>query len=171
MIGIIVAIDAQFGIGKNNKIPWHIPADLKRFKAITTNSAVIMGRKTWESIGSKPLKNRQNIIVSKTLSSDILSDSVFLAQDVESALRQVEMPHTFFIGGYQIYLEGLKYADTVFLTCVNADFECDTFFPMKEMEKDFRFHNSVLPPQEGEKISYDFLEFVRKDEKGKLRSF
>jgi len=163
-IGIVVAVDASGGIGKNNGIPWYISADLKRFKALTLNSTVIMGRKTWESMGSKPLKERQNIIVSSTLKHTNLPENVIVVDSVIAAMEVASKSNIFFIGGNAIYKEGLKHASVVYLTSVNGDFACDTFFPMREMEQDFVFHSAVKCP-EVEKISYDFLEFVRKDEK------
>lgn len=168
MIALIAAVDDCFGIGKNNQIPWYLSSDLKRFKALTQNSSIIMGRKTWESIGSKPLKNRLNIIVSKTLSKEN-NNGFMIVDNVEQAFTEASShnPHVFFIGGQEIYRQGLKYADTIFLTNVAGDYQCDTFFPIEEMEKDFQFHNSTTNMIENG-IKYDFLEFIRRDEAKKL---
>lgn len=166
MIGLVVAFDANYGIGKKNKIPWHISADLQRFKALTLNSTVIMGRNTWESMGSKPLKNRQNIIVSSTMQQGTLNDGygTLVVDCVPRAVNASIMPNIFFIGGNKIYLEALDYAEVAFLTSVNGEFDCDAFFPMKEFEEKFVFYSSTthLFEKTNEKISYDFLEYVKK---------
>lgn len=127
MISIIVAMSQNGTIGKNNKMPWHISEDLKRFKAITTGHAVVMGRKTFESLG-KPLPNRRNIVLTH--------DPHFSADGVET-IHAIEELHNlcpqndeiFIIGGAEVYKQFLPKADKLYLTLIKKDVEGDAFFP------------------------------------------
>lgn len=162
MIALIVAFDTKFGIGKNNTIPWHISADLKRFKALTQNSTIIMGRKTWESIGEKPLPKRQNIIVTKTSSNKTLlnNDNVLFVSSIKEAIEKAKYQHIFFIGGSSIYDEAFKYIDTAFVTEVIGDFECDVKFPIENLEKHFIKKEPTDWFEDGNKtIYYRFVEY------------
>lgn len=125
-VSIIAAIDEKRGLGKAGKLAWHIPEDLKRFKEITSGHAVIMGRKTYESIG-KPLPNRKNIVITQ----DVLfvADGVTIVNSFEDALDKAGGGEVFVIGGAQIYLLTIELADKLYLTLVDGDFGCDTFFP------------------------------------------
>ena len=133
MFSIIVAADINNGIGKNGKLPWNIPDDLRIFRTITTNSTVIMGRKTWESLPVKPLKNRHNIVISNTL--DLL-DGAVVCKDLEKALQISDSSNDIFIiGGSKLYNEGMSHykCRDIILTRIYKDFECDTFinkFPL-----------------------------------------
>ncbi len=131
-INIIVAYCKNRGIGLNNQLPWHIPSDLKRFAKITKGSgknAIIMGRKTYESIG-RVLPDRHNIVLSKS----VKFDNVDTYDNIEDAIKFCEknqFEEVFVIGGAQIYEEVLnkKLIHKVYATIINKDFECDTFFP------------------------------------------
>lgn len=130
MISIIAAIDNQRGIGKQNKLLWRIPADMKRFRKLTNGHPVIMGRKTYESIG-KPLPNRVNIIVSRDNAYNV--EGCIIAHSVPEAIekaKEVDTEEVFIIGGAQIYTQALPYADKLYLTLVNSTFDADTFFPV-----------------------------------------
>lgn len=142
MISIIVAIDDNFGIGKNNSIPWHISEDLKNFKRLTTNNVCVMGRNTWDSLPKnfKPLPNRKNIIVSKKYFEKpdlktMASPDVFCACSLEHAIgiSQQLFPkkEIFIIGGAKIYEESLfkKIIDRLIVTHVYGDHKADVFFP------------------------------------------
>ncbi len=138
---IVVAVDEKLGIGKDNTLPWRIPADLKMFKTITTRSrngkpnAVIMGRKTWDSLPPKvkPLPDRINIVVSRQ--RDLaLPDGVLLSPSLDEALRKcdsLEVSEAFVLGGSQLFDLALGHSDLefVYLTEIYADFACDVFFP------------------------------------------
>lgn len=130
MISIIVAMDEKRGIGKNGGIPWHIPEDLKRFKAITSGHPVIMGRKTFESIGH-PLPNRTNIVVTrdkkKTISGTIMANS--LEEAIRLAQGKPGSDEISIIGGGQIYAQAIRLADKLYLTIVEGTYDADTFFP------------------------------------------
>lgn len=132
---IIAAHDKNLGIGKNRKLPWHIPEDLKNFKKITQNEAVIMGRKTWESLPIQPLPNRLNIVISSQNLE--LPESVYCCKNIPDAinLSQKLGKIPYIIGGGQIYEESLKLVNKMYLTIINKKYEVDTFFP--DYEKTF----------------------------------
>ena len=114
-------------IGLNNKLPWHISADLKNFKKITLNHPVIMGRKTYDSIG-KPLKDRDNIVISRDNSLKI--DHVEVVDSLEKAVfKTADSPEVFIIGGQQIYQIALPLATHMYVTKVDGNFEGDAYFP------------------------------------------
>ena len=126
-ISIIVAMSENFVIGLKNKLPWHISADLKNFKNITLGNPIIMGRKTYDSIG-KPLKDRDNIVISRDNSLKI--DGVEVVDSLEKAIfMTAEAPETFIIGGQQIYQIALPIATHMYVTKVEGNFEGDAYFP------------------------------------------
>lgn len=128
MISIIAAMDEKRGIGKNNQLPWHLREDLKRFKEITSGHTIIMGRKTFESIG-KPLPNRVNIVITSQLQNldGEIKDLIFVSS-LGEALEKTK-GDVFIIGGGQVFAEAIAKADKLYLTLVDGDFNCDTFFP------------------------------------------
>lgn len=137
---IISACDQNYGIGINNRLPWRLPSELKYFQQITKNSTVIMGRNTWDSLPSqsKPLSNRQNIVVSTNPNLN-LSDGVILADSIQDALLKASMPNIFVIGGARLYAEAIQHmlCNKVFLTKIESVFECDTFFPKDILHENF----------------------------------
>lgn len=126
-LGLVVAVARNRGIGKDNQLPWRLPEDLKRFKALTLGHAVIMGRATHESIG-RPLPQRRNIVVSTT-KSDFpgCERATSLAEALELAWQRDVMPLV--IGGARLYAEALPLASHLFLTEVDRLVDADTFFP------------------------------------------
>ncbi|MDP3236671.1 MAG: dihydrofolate reductase [Myxococcales bacterium] len=126
-IGLVVAVARNGGIGKNNALPWRIPEDLKRFKALTLGHPVIMGRATHESIG-KPLVERRNIVVSTTRDA-FPGCEVVRSLDEALTLAQSSDTMPMIIGGARLYAEALPVATHLFLTEVDRDVEADTFFP------------------------------------------
>ena len=125
-ITIIVAYSNNLLIGKDNSIPWHISNDLKRFKKLTTGNVIIMGRKTFESLGSKPLPNRTNIVISSKLNT---SNSVKVYKNLIEAFNDHRNEKIFLIGGYSIYKEGLNFASHLEITEIDISLEGDTYFP------------------------------------------
>ena len=123
-ITIIVAYTNNLLIGKDNSIPWHISDDLKRFKKLTTGNIIIMGRKTFESLGSKPLPNRTNIVISSKINS---SNSVKVYKKLIEAINDHKNEKIFLIGGYSIYKEGLKFASHLEITEIDYVQEGDTY--------------------------------------------
>lgn len=129
IISLIVAMDEKRGIGKGGKLPWRLSADLKRFRELTMGHHVIVGRKTFESIG-KPLAGRQMIVVTRNAS--FKPDGSLVAGSVQDALALAQKrgeTEVFVIGGAEIYTQTLDVADVVYLTQVHGEVDADTFFP------------------------------------------
>ncbi len=127
IISIIVAMGQNRAIGNNNEMPWHLSADLKRFKAITSGHVVIMGRKTQESLPNGLLPKRRNIILSERLKE--IPAGAEKAENIKQALALVENEEeVFIIGGGSIYEQFINLADKLYLTIIEAEFEGDTFF-------------------------------------------
>lgn len=155
LTSIIVAVDSKGGIAKDGEIPWYVPNDLKQFKNITTKTygqntmnVLIMGRNTWEGIPAKfrPLKDRITIVISTTMTLDHLDNAtgspVFLARSFNDALDICknlgdQKEKIFICGGYGIYKEALErnIVDTVYMTKIKHDFECDVFFPKNTLKR------------------------------------
>ncbi|HNS29166.1 MAG TPA: dihydrofolate reductase [Tenuifilaceae bacterium] len=159
-ISIIVAIAQNNVIGANNRLIWHISDDLKRFKALTTGHHVIMGRKTYESIG-KPLPNRVNIVVSR----DPLykADGCIVVSSLEKALENSKNDsEVFIIGGGELYRQALPLSGKLYLTRVHGDFEGDTFFPeIDETQWREVYREDGKPTAEGQP-AYTFIDLERK---------
>jgi dihydrofolate reductase len=139
-ISIIVAMASNRAIGQNNKMPWHLSADLKKFKEITMGSPILMGRKTFESIG-RPLPGRSNIIISRN--KNYHQNDCLVFNNVEDAIIASEKyDEIFVIGGASIYKSTLSKANYLYLTQIHKEFEGDTFFPVidnqiwKEIERE-----------------------------------
>jgi dihydrofolate reductase len=129
LLTIIVATDSQRGIGINNTLPWKLAEDMAHFKRLTTGNTVIMGRKTFDSIG-RPLPNRRNIVI--TRNAEWRHDGVETAHSLDEARRLVEAAgdaQAFIIGGAEIYAQALPMADVVVQTEIGASYDCDAFFP------------------------------------------
>ena len=132
-IKLIAAIDLHFGLGKNGDLLFKIPEDLRLFKQFTTGNIVLMGRKTFESIGCRPLPDRINIVISSTKNYE--NDGAITFDNLETAVEYSEQhfpdKDLYIIGGGQIYEQGIKYADEVILTKYNKLYEdADTYFPV-----------------------------------------
>lgn len=125
-ITLVVAMDAQRGIGIDNKLPWHLPEDLAHFKRVTLGHPIVMGRKTFDSIG-RPLPKRRNIVV--TRNAGWSHDGVDVALSLQDALALVGAERASIIGGAQIFGESLDLADRLIVTEIDRVFQCDTFFP------------------------------------------
>jgi dihydrofolate reductase len=140
---LIVAHDQDLGIGKNNQLPWRIPQDLKHFREVTSSvsqadlkNAVVMGRKTWESIPAKqrPLPKRQNIILTRNDASGFAELDVLIAKTLEDAIvkaQQLQCESCFVIGGAEVYRQALSSPDfrRLYTTEIMGTFDCDVFFP------------------------------------------
>ena len=126
-MAIIAALDHRRAIGKDGKLPWHIPEDLKRFKRLTTGHAVLMGRRTWESLG-RPLPGRRNVVLSSSPVPGIESYA-----SIEESLRALaSAERVFVIGGGNVYAQLIDRADELYLTLVDRNVEADAFFPPYE---------------------------------------
>ena len=127
MVSIIVAVAQNGVIGDKNALLWHIKEDMRFFRTTTSGHAVVMGRKTFESLGSKPLPKRTNIVITR---QDIDFDGTLTAHSLSEAIELAgDDSEIFIIGGAQIYAEALKCADRIYLTRVERDYEGDTSFP------------------------------------------
>lgn len=159
-ISIIVAFDSNRLIGKNNQLPWHLPADLKHFKEITMGHHMIMGRKTFESIG-KPLPGRTSIIV--TRQNDYSAEGCIVFNSIEHAIAYCKDENeVFFIGGAELFNHAMKYADKLYLTEIHHAFEGDTYF--QEINSDiwqevFRENHFA---DEKNKWDFTYLNYIRK---------
>lgn len=123
---LVVAIDAQRGIGVDNRLPWHLPEDLAHFKRVTLGKPVIMGRKTFDSIG-RPLPKRRNIVV--TRNPGWSHEGVETAASLQAAIDLLGGEPASIIGGAQIFNEAMAVADCMIVTEIDHVFRCDTFFP------------------------------------------
>lgn len=159
MISIIVAVAANGVIGDNNSLLWHISEDLRNFKRITSGHPVVMGRKTFESLG-RPLPNRTNVVVSRTVTE---IEGCRVAASLNEAIAMFpEDEEVFIIGGAQIYAQALDAADKLYLTRVEHDYEGDTSFPEWDTTR-WRLTSREAFPR-GEKYPYPFAfeEYERK---------
>jgi dihydrofolate reductase len=152
-LAIIAAIAKNRVIGANGKLPWHISDDLRRFKRLTTGHTVLMGRRTYESIG-KPLVNRRNVVVTSQMIDGVeCYTSIELALE---ALRDQEM--VFVVGGARLYRELLRRADFLYLTLVDREVKGDAFFPEYEQLVLSTFKEVGREEHDG----YVFVDFARK---------
>jgi len=125
-VSIVVAISENYVIGNDNKLLWHLPNDLKHFKEITTGHTIIMGRKTYESVG-KPLPKRRNIIITR---QNINIEGCEVVNSIEAALALCKgEDEVFIVGGAEIYRQAIKLTDRIYLTIVHKEYEGDSFFP------------------------------------------
>lgn len=125
-ICLVAAMGRNRAIGVDGKMPWHLPGELKHFKQTTMGKPILMGRKTWESIG-RPLPGRQNIVISRSLAS--APAGVDLAASLQQALNTAEGDEVMIIGGGELYRQALPIADRMVLTLVDCEPQADTFFP------------------------------------------
>lgn len=153
MTTIVVAMGEKNEIGFENQLLWHLPKDLKHFKDLTSGHPIIMGRKTYESIG-KPLPNRTNIVVSRK--KDWFEEGILIVGSLKEAIKFAKKidEEVFVIGGGNIYGQTMDIVDKLEVTLVKADLEADTFFP-KIDEKIWKKTNEICHEKD-EKNGYDF---------------
>lgn len=153
MISLLFAMDKNRVIGNNNDLPWHLPADLAYFKRVTMGHAIIMGRKTYESIG-RPLPGRENIILTRNKGFEAEGCTVIHTVDDILKLQETTEDELFVIGGAQIFEEVLPFTDRMYITHIEAEFEGDTYFPEVD-EEDW----TVISKEKGikdERNPYDY---------------
>jgi dihydrofolate reductase len=154
-ISIIAALADNKVIGKDNKLPWHMSADLKHFKAITFGKPVIMGRKTYESLG-KALPGRRNIVV--THNKTWQSTGCEIYHSLEAALQAVEdYAEVMILGGAEIYKQALPLADRMYLTFIHHDFVGDTYFPKWNADEWQEIEHVDYPADEKNPYPYSFV--------------
>ena len=163
-ISLIVAMASNRVIGNNNVMPWHLSADLKKFKQITMGSPILMGRKTFESIG-RPLPGRINIIL--TRNPEYQQDGCLVVNDIETAIKKgcENAGEIFVIGGADLYDAMLPVADALYLTIINKAFEGDTFFPDIDLNEWLEVERETIHDDPDAKFSYSFLKFEKASSK------
>jgi dihydrofolate reductase len=159
-VALIAAVARNGVIGANNALPWKLPADLARFRALTVGHSVIMGRKTWASLG-RPLKDRQNIVVSRDPS--FAAEGAVIVASLEAALSTCAMPApAFCIGGAQLYEQALPAASTMHLTEIDRDFGGDVRFPAFDRDEWRIESREERTAEDG--MRYAFVDYLRKGE-------
>jgi len=155
IISLVVAASENNVIGKNNQLLWHLPKDMKFFKNVTWAMPVVMGRKTFESMGSKPLSGRKNIVI--TRKPDWHAEGVAVVNGLDAAMalaNELDYKEIFVIGGGEIYMIAFQKANKIYITRVHAELEGDTYFPVIE-KNDWSLVSKVDNPAD-EKHAYPF---------------
>ncbi|MFK9120601.1 dihydrofolate reductase [Peribacillus castrilensis] len=161
MISLIVAMDQNRVIGKNNKLPWHLPADLQYFKKVTMGHPIVMGRKTFESIG-RVLPGRENVIV--TRNQEFKAEGCVVLHDI----AQIKMfadnheEEVFVIGGAEIFKEILPLTDRLYITEIHETFEGDTFFPEIDENEWDEISSNPGSIDEKNRFAHDFIILQKK---------
>lgn len=161
MISLIVAMDQNRVIGKNNKLPWHLPADLQYFKKVTMGHPIVMGRKTFESIG-RVLPGRENVIV--TRNQEFKAEGCVVLHDI----AQIKMfadnheKEVFVIGGAEIFKEILPFTDRLYITEIHETFEGDTFFPEIDENEWDEISSNPGNIDEKNRFAHDFIILQKK---------
>lgn len=179
-ITLVVAHDNNNGIGKDNKLPWHLPSDLKHFKETTLGKTILMGSKTYESIPEhvRPLPGRTTVRFSRVIKGGIQSPKVgttvtnardlveFLEgfKKAEGRYLFIYEDEIFVVGGASIYEQALPYADKIIATQVHAEFDCDAFFPTLNSEDWVITDRKTMPEENGLKSSIITYERVNRSE-------
>ncbi len=164
-ISLVVAVSENNVIGQEGNLPWRLSADLKKFKKLTTGHRILMGRKTYESIG-RPLPNRRNVVI--TRNPDYLVEGVEIFSSLEKALevaRSQNESEIFIIGGGEIYRQCLDYADRIYLSRVKVVLEGDTFFPELDLEEWQEIEKQEFKADEKNDYDFDFIILERSGQK------
>jgi len=156
---LVVAVDANNGIGLDNQLPWHLPEDLAHFKRVTLGKPIVMGRKTFDSIG-RPLPKRRNIVI--TRNGAWSHEGVDQAGSLEAAIALLDGEPASIIGGAQVFAAAMDVADAMIVTHIDRAFRCDTFFPPIDpgvwVETARESHRA-----EEQGFDYAFVTYTRKD--------
>ena len=163
MLSIIVAVAKNNVIGKDNKLIWHLPEDLKRFKRLTTGHTIIMGRKTFESLG-RILPNRKHVILCNDMEMNIDNENVEILEDISMLEKYIDSEEEhFIIGGATIYRLLMPYAKKLYLTKIHEEFEGDVYFPeINEEEWQIIDKEKGLKNEENP-FDYEYITFERKN--------
>ncbi|QEM09443.1 dihydrofolate reductase [Mucilaginibacter rubeus] len=159
ILSIIVAIAKNHAIGKDNKLLWYLPNDLKHFKDVTSGHTVIMGRKTFDSVG-KPLPKRRNIVVTRQA---ISIEGCEVVPSIEAAIELCKTEEeVFVVGGAEIYRQSIPLTNRIYLTIIDQDFEGDTFFPELNPDEWQEKDREDFEPDEKNKYKYSFITLERR---------
>ncbi len=157
-LSLIVAVASNNVIGINNSLPWHLPEDLKRFRALTTGHHIIMGRKTYESLG-RLLPGRTTVIV--TRNKDYSLEGALVAQSLEAAIALCQNDEEpFVIGGAELYQDGLKLANKLYMTEVDLDVVGDAFFPTVDLNHWHETSREAHTSAQG--LPFNYITYSRK---------
>ena len=161
-ISIIAAVADNYAIGYQNKLPWHLPADLKHFRQLTTGHAVVMGKHTFESLPHGPLPNRKNIVLSSIMSEGV-NEGYFEADSMEDVFYLTEKEEeVFIIGGTSVYKQTYDKVDTLYITWIHGTFVADTFFPEINFDDWNEVSREDCPADEKNPVPYSFVVYERK---------
>jgi len=159
IISIVVAMDRNRTIGVHNRLPWHLPADLKHFKAVTMGKPIIMGRRTFESIG-KPLPGRKNIVITRDRTYS--TEGVEICYSLQEALAATgKVEEIMIIGGASIFGEALPLASRLYLTTIEDQFSGDTFFPEIDEAQWLEVSRENHQPDDKNSYGYSFITLER----------
>lgn len=163
MLSIIVAVSENNVIGKDNKLLWHIPEDLKRFKKLTTGKTIIMGRKTFESLG-KLLPERKHIVLSRDPNHELLENKeITIVEDISKLTEYINSEEeVFIIGGAIIYRLLMPYVNKMYVTRIHKIFEGDAFFPVIKEEEWVEKEKIKGLNDEKNPYNYDFITYIKK---------
>ena len=164
IISLVVAASENNAIGKNNQLLWHLPKDMKFFKNVTWAMPVVMGRKTFESMGSKPLSGRKNIVI--TRKPDWKAEDVSVVNSVDAAValaNELNYKEVFIIGGGEIYMIAFERANKIYMTRVHKELEGDTYFPVIEKNDWKLVNNTDNPADEKHAYAFSFQLWERKN--------
>jgi len=160
MITIIAAIAKENALGKDNQLIWHLPADLKRFKKVTLNHHIIMGRKTYESLG-KPLPNRTTIII--TRNPNFKAEGCIVVNSLKAAIEASKLDENpYILGGAEIYKQAIEVADILDLTFVHHKFDADAFFPEINFNNWEEIERQDCKSDEKNKYDFSFVKYSKK---------
>jgi dihydrofolate reductase len=162
MISIIVAVSDDWGIGKENELLWHISEDLKRFRRLTTGNAVIMGKKTWESLPRRPLPGRKNIVL-----TDIPDETIsgcITAYSIDDALSKCDKNEEIFvIGGGRVYSQFILVSDRLYITHVHKTAPADVYFPVIDLNIWEAVEKEEFPLSETNSVPYTYIIYERRN--------
>jgi len=161
-ISIIVAVAKNNAIGKDNRLLWHLSEDLKRFKRLTTDHYIIMGKNTYYSLPRRPLPNRTHIVLTDIPGEKI--DDCIMAYTIDEAIEKMNPDEeNFIIGGASIYKQFLPHVNKLYITWVHEEFEADTFFPvLNDKEWNVVSKEDFLEPDEKNPYPYSYVIYERK---------
>jgi dihydrofolate reductase len=161
-ISIVAAVADNYAIGKGNKLPSHLPADLKHFRELTTGHAVVMGKRTFESLPNGPLPNRKNVVLTSVMSEGV-NEGYFEADSLEDALYLCEKEDkVFIVGGAAVYRQSLEIADSLYITWVHHEFSADIYFPEVDFSKWEEVSRQDLSADDKNPYPYSFVHYKRK---------
>ncbi|MBO2943009.1 dihydrofolate reductase [Paenibacillus sp. F411] len=160
-ISMIWAMGRNGVIGRDNDIPWRLPRDLAYFKKMTLQKTILMGRKTWESFGGRPLPQRRHLVVTGDHNYSVPFEEVHILHDLEEAMPYSQDQELMVIGGSQIYKQMLPKADRLYVTFIEEDFEGDTYFPEVDWSQWTLVSNEAGIMDENNPYSYRFAIYER----------